>query len=313
MDIAFFDETKNAYDGITELYNLIHPIIISFANLKKEIIELKNNFPNITNDDIKNRYRLPNVRSTKTGYVKIFLEEDVDAFESKVAWLLLTNIFSIYEGWLETLISGPFSGMIDSHNTLSKIVKRLQFPEKIKTEIARLQENESGIMSRCFLPVLMNNTHYTNTDIGDLMKCYRFFKELRNSNVHGDGNVTQEVIDEYNAFIAIKSNINIESSFIVPPPVLGDKYNLLLDDVIAFSNVILDLIVVLDAKLTCSNVAEQIFLEKFRSRGKNLDLNSNPDKAADQCARMAKMAGIRVYPTNRLDFMNYLKLKRLVF
>jgi len=308
MDTAFFDETKIAYDRITELYDLIHPIIISFANFKKEIVELINNCPDITEDEIKKRYRLPNVRSTETGYVKIFLDEKVETFESKVSWLLLTNTFSIYEGWLETLINGPFSRLSNQDS-----VKNLQFPRSIKSEITRLKENESGIMTRCFLPTLMNNTHYTNTDIKDLMKCYRFFKELRNSNVHGDGKVTQTVIDKYNDFIVIKDNIIIESTFLVPAPVLGEKYDLLLDDVIAFSNVILDLIVVLDAELTCSNVAEQIFLEKFRSREKNLDLNSNPDKAADQCARMARMAGIRVYPSNRIDFMNYLKSKRLVF
>lgn len=306
MDVAFFDETKNAYNRITEIYDLIHPIIISFANFKTEVMGFKLVFPNITEKDVTNRYKLPGVRSTMTGYLNLFMKEEVATFESKVSWLLLTNIFSIYEGWLEQLMNGPFSRVKNRDS-----VKNLQFPGSIKSEISSLQETETGIMRQCFLPTLQRNTHYSSTDIDDLLKCYRFFKELRNCNIHNDRKVSQNVVDAYNDFDAIRGNIIVKSTLIAPAPVLGDDYNLLLDDVIAFSNVVLDLIVVIDAQLTCSYIAEQIVLTKLRDCKNKLTLNADQIKAGDQCARMARKAGIRVYPSNRIEFMNYLKANRL--
>ena len=308
MDVAFFDETKNAYNRITEIYDLIHPIIISFANFKTEVMGFKSVFPNVKEKDVTNRYNLPGVRSTKTGYLNIFMNEDIDVFEGKVSWLLLINIFSIYEGWLEALMNGPFNDVKQQ-----KSIKKLQYSDDIKAEIIRLQQSESGVMRQCFLPTLQRNTHYTSTDIEDLLKCYRFFKELRNCNIHSDRKVTEGVINAYNEFNLVRSNIVVKSTFIVPTPIINTEYNLLLDDVIAFSNVVLDLIVVIDAELTCSQVAEDIVLEKFKNLKKKFDLNSDLTKAGDQCARMAKKSGIRVYPSNRIDFMNYLKTKRLVF
>lgn len=305
MKKVFFLETKAALERITELFDIIHPLFLSYRNHRADVIQFYAAHPDATDQEYKGRFH---VVYPRTNYKKYFVEETEESMENELSWIILTNLFAIYEGWLEELVCK----LIGPGN--SQIINSLQFVNYTNA-LQTLFKNANSMMDDAFkAKLIIQNNHYIQpiTALTNHLKCYRFFKELRNCNTHQGRRVTQRVVDAYNNFYGIQNALPqfIGIQFFVPN--LNEKYILNFHKVGAFCNVLLDIIFTYDIYLSASDSAEKYLfdiLKDFKHPLSQLGKLTDDEKK-NRCARICAAAGfVEPIPTDELfQFMydNYI-------
>ena len=76
------------------------------------------------------------------------------------------------------------------------------------------------------------------------MLCYRYFKELRNAQVHSGGIANQTAVDSYVAFqpVSDKAQLGRKGELAFDPIVLGQRVSLNLRGVVGFTDVLIKII-----------------------------------------------------------------------
>lgn len=308
MKEAYFEVTREAYDRITETFDLVHPITISVWNMRSEIIGIKEIYPEMTESKFNNRYNYASVVHG-VNYKRTFIDNSWEDFQEKLAWLLLSNLFSIYEGWLAGLHNSVFP-------TLDE--KKMQFPSSslsgISYELNRLTTTKSAITTACFYNRYKGKKHYSSVPLDNLIYCYRYFKELRNCYIHNGIKASQKLCDAYNDFLPYHSasDLGIKEKLEIISPVLGKTCRISLRGVIGFSEIILRLLVTCDAELLQSMEGEQYLIEQLRAVSTNLKvLSGNPTKALHQAGRYCVKAGFMM-PDDLETMKRYLLANKIV-
>lgn len=326
MTDAFFDVTKSSFESITKLCNLIHPISVSMWNMRVEINQMKEWVPDITNQQLGCRF-LKDSGITGVDCITAFVDTTWEEHKKEIAWIFLTNLFAIYEGWLHGLRSEVFDG---EHGNLSE--KAMQFPDaKMKKEIdssgnetetivsngiveelERLTSDESQLLCNVFFETYAKKKHRcfvedsdTNVMVLDkellknLLYCYRYFKELRNCYIHNAQLANDTLIKAYNDFAAKVVDASKLGMDEIPEhfvPAVGQPISVSLRGVIGFSHVIRMIMLTVDTKLLRSKYAEREFLRRLKNVYSNETrpvLNRNANIATQEIIGLAKKAGFR--------------------
>lgn len=309
MKEAYFEVTRNAIDRVTETFDLVHPITISVWNMKSEIAGIKEVYPAITESQLNGIYNYASVVHG-VNYKKNFLELSWEEFQKKLAWLLLSNLFAIYEGWLAELKRACFKNMD---------IKNMQFPttgtnEGVYNEINKLTATSSFVTSACFYNKYKRKKHYSTVSLDNLIYCYRYFKELRNCYIHNGIRASQQLCKAYQAFLPYNSatGLGIKGSLEIYKPILGKVCNVSLRGVIGFSEIILNLLVTCDAELLKAKKGEDYLLKQLKKVHTQIRcLNGDPDKAKKQAGRICVKAGF-VMPDDLGTMKQYLLNNHIV-
>lgn len=290
-------------DRITEIFDLVHPITISVWNMKSEIAGIKAIYPEISESKLNNRYNYASVVHG-VNYKRTFIDLSWEEFQEKLAWLLLSNLFAIYEGWLAELKEDCFPNMD---------IKNMQFPtvgttKGIYNEINKFTASSSTLTSACFYAKYSSKRHYSLVPLDNLVYCYRYFKELRNCYIHNGIKVSQKLCDAYLAFLPYHSDtaLGIKESLEIHSPILGDSCSVSLRGVIGFSEIILNMMVTCDAELSKAKEGEDYLLKQLKQVHTQLRcLNGDPEKSKKQAGRFCVKAGF-VMPDDLETMKQYL-------
>ena len=99
----------------------------------------------------------------------------------------------------------------------------------------------------------------------DLLRAYRYFKEMRNTIMHGGGVASPSTVDAYSAFVNIPiSNLYFGKPPLAPMVAAGLPVKLELSDVVGLSNIVHRLIVTFDAALAVSTYAENDLVRRLQ-------------------------------------------------
>lgn len=101
----------------------------------------------------------------------------------------------------------------------------------------------------------------------ELLIGYRYFKECRNSYIHSDGKITNDILNAHSNFsqvLATNPNL-LRSPFSLPIGIIGEKIQLNIKDVILFTRIIKCLISTFDAALCVSINCESTLETRLRS------------------------------------------------
>lgn len=141
MNDAFFSATKHALKNITGVYDMVWPISVGLWNLRYMVAGIRAECSEeVTESFLANKF------SAGSGvhgvnYKKAFTDTSWEEQKRNFAWILLNNFFPIYEGWLEELKKKNFNDLD---------IKKLQYPDKIQNEIARMKNNPSNVLKMLF-------------------------------------------------------------------------------------------------------------------------------------------------------------------
>lgn len=308
MAKPFFNVTLQAANRVTELFDLVHPIALSYWNMKCSVIGTNELLP-VSQKLYNERYNTAKVVHG-VNFKKSFIDLSWDDFENNLSWLLLNSLFSIYEGYLNNLKS-DFS-LSDND------IKNLQFPTEIDSstgipcsgydKIIRdiNSRSNSNIMNDCFYSKYKSSKNYPLVPIENLLKCYRYFKELRNCYVHNNIIASQKLKDAYDNYITVKSSLGIKKELIIDVPVVDTEIKAYLYGVIGFSEIILRLLYHLDTELLKTTQGENYFKDNINKKYKKKEMfSTDADKCIKQINRFCTGLGF-MQPENPLQLKKYL-------
>lgn len=300
MAEVFFRASRDALSNITYAFDFVHPVTISLKYLRNLVNRLDIPDQCSTYEMIKTLID-PDTTVHGVNYKRSFIDQTWKEQEERIAWLLLNNLFAIYEGWTCRLYTDIFA---DGGYEEKSFEKMLQFPESSN----RIIENDkSKVMENAFYEIYRNSSGLDFDKLDNYLLCYRYFKEARNCFMHRNFITSDKVVDAYKKYekIATKEELDISEVLITIKPVLNETLKLNLRGVIGFSQIISRIIRIWDSYMLCLKPAEKEFLDRKPESWTTHTLNSNVDIAKEQTMSYALKAGFKK-PKWSIDYQNFL-------
>lgn len=304
MRQAFFDFTVQYCDLLTNLLTTIHAISISFWNMKSEIAGIKALYDKVTEKELDKCFNISN--STTGVNYKFFSQTEFADFQERLAWILLVDACSIFEGFIAKL----------SEQIGIKCKKNLEFPSEARNVIEHYKSQDKLLLN-CFYKSRKKVKEYPTASLEDLLKCYRYFKEIRNCYTHNAAYADDKLIEAYKDFIPVnkKSALGLDSALkisVITEDKKNERISINLYGVIGFTNILIKLIYMYDTEFMCTNGGLEYFSQKIKKSVKEkVNLSSNAERRKQKIASICKAAGFWK-PDDEEAMLNYLKKNNLV-
>lgn len=261
-------ETNDAIEEITKLFHFVWPAALGLWNLRLLVEGYEKITENPKKIDINARLA---TGSGIFGCDLIGMCKDYTWENQKevFAEILLTNLFSIYDGWAESIADGMnsnSSGIKINAKDFYRIDENLN--AKINNVIKNINtDNYDNGLKLFLMPTFRQNKKYSFSKIDNLIMCYLFFKESRNSIIHRNGIADKKLMDAYDRFLncATPSDLGVKEVPEYIKPVLGDKVSLSLRGVVGFSEIIIRIIITVDAEISASGLAKRAICKKLKN------------------------------------------------
>jgi len=294
----FFDSTRQAHTKLSKLFDFVWPTACASWNLRHQIAGYIAAYPSATDPELKGRF-ITGSKITGANLRGAFVDR---TWEDHLSWFsdnLLTSLFPLYEAWIEDLlvelaVSGPLYVQEMQFPAGSTIIAKSGKPTKPKIGvtgvIARLTQKQSALLAKNIHPGLTKNEGYSIGQLDNLMRCYRYFKEVRNSRMHAGGRASDDAVQAYLAFLPVATAANLNVTKLEPPVAIvkGSAVDLSLRSVVGFGEIVMNVFATVDAELACSRTAEVVFADLWRKTMPTIPLGL-PRKTA---RRYNKLSGI---------------------
>ncbi|OOP73187.1 hypothetical protein [Clostridium beijerinckii] len=265
----FMEETVYALEQISKLYHFIWPSILALRNYKNKVDEYVKDNPEVS-ENMLNKLFAEDFEYNGIDFHKAIINKTWEEHLEDFAIVLLTNAFAIYEGWLSEICEvTEFNGYTNSYGKFIKYEKVFQFPSNGNNGIGRalneLNNTRCDAMIDSFYANTVNNKKYSLNKIENLLICYRFFKELRNSFIHNGGICDKKLFDSYNFYqrIANISLLGVKEVPNVNPVILNEPITLDIRGVVGLTDVIIRMIITIDAEISKSEFGLRYFMKKW--------------------------------------------------
>lgn len=317
----FFRTSRSAFRQVTELFDFVTPTAAALWNLRWQVVGFCSHHPGASVQILNDRF-VSGSGLHGANVKRACMDTTWEVQQQQFAKFLLISLFSIYEGWLADVLH-----VVAPAARRQELSKRCQFPDSaarggngIVAAITEIKHSNSPMLVSAFYSELTKHKKNSLANIGDLLICYRAFKECRNSFAHQNGLATQTAVDSCQAYAALSaSNLGVPEKPVLPLVLLNDRITFSLRGVIGFSDIILRIIATLDAEFSSSGMAEREFrdqwIEKHTLNGKIPRLllrSSGKNRREKQLARIVKKIGLpRPSQVSQID--SFLKQHNFVF
>lgn len=268
MARPFFQASRDYLGRHNALNDFVHAASAALWNTRWQVRGYVAAMPSATHDDLQARF----VHGSGINGVNIkrsFVDRSWEDDQHELALLLLTNVFSLYEGW-----AAEMSELFGDDDA----AKQLQFPSRhyrtryrrngVRDAIRRMANGGiSPAMTTAFAIPLKADKQYREAELDELLLVYRYFKECRNSYAHANGGATAGVVAAY-ADLANTTAATLKARELpkMSAPTLGDPVVLSLRGVIGLTGIVYQMVRTIDALLAATVTAEQEFLSNYRQR-----------------------------------------------
>ena len=248
-----------------ELYDFALPAAAAMWNLRWQVRGYIDAKPDVSATELSDRFVFG------SGFSYRNLREPVERTtwatqQDQFARFLLTNLFSLFEGYvaeLEMVFQSP------------GLAKALQFPSSGITSrradgvgevLGQLTSRKSATMATSFTSALEHQSRFKGSELDTLMVMYRYFKEVRNAFAHRNGTAEDYMEEAYKAAALLPSwPLSPDLRSAIPAIVGGDRVSISWRNMQSFSEMLLVIVTTIDAKLSATPTAESIFLDLWKS------------------------------------------------
>ncbi|MFN8414399.1 MAG: hypothetical protein U0Z26_18610 [Anaerolineales bacterium] len=268
MKKLYFSASNDVIEQVTDLYDFVWPTASAIWNFRWQVKGFVNEvgLENITQQNLLDRFDWGS-GIHGVNLKRAIFEKSWEAQQEQFAKFLLINLISIYEGCVASI-----QPILDFDDNTSKNLQRPSgiarngSPIGVSAAISRITSHKSTLLENAFYPPLRNHNKNSLPQLENLLICYRFFKECRNSLAHGRGIANQWAYDNYAIFsnIANPQDLNV---YEIPqhfPLVVGEPIKLSLRGVVGFGDVIIKLVSTIDAELVVSENAENELIKRAK-------------------------------------------------
>lgn len=290
--VAFaFPETDEAAREITRLFDFVWPTAAALWNLRWQVSGFLTAVPDASSQDVAGRFVSGSgiVGADVKGMVtKLTWEEQKDRF----AEFILTNVFAVYESWARRLISSTGVRKM-SDRDLYRIGNGST--SGLPAFISHVTATPSATMQTAFQPAFMRHKKVHVTELENMLRCYTYFKEIRNCQIHNGRVADQKAVEAFNSFSPVSSASALKTKEAVEhfPVTHGSHTRLSLRGVVGFCDIVLRLMITVDAQLSGSDAAERAALVRIRSTIDPIPTLSRDDRRMRRAIRsICRRAGL---------------------
>ncbi|MFN7715969.1 MAG: hypothetical protein ACK5QS_10880 [Pseudanabaenaceae cyanobacterium] len=286
----FFSSSSQIASRITDLYDFVWPTAAAIWNLRYQVDKFILDNPSIDDETLLSNF-VAGSGIHGINLRRACIKSTWDEQQEQLAKFLLIEICALYEAWLDYVF-----GELGINNNLKD---SFQFPTNgnkgISNALTSLQISVSPELSASIYPTLVRNSKYSLFHIENLLKCYRYFKECRNSLIHHGGMANIKAVEAYAAFQPL-TTINLGVTEIPDhTPIIqkGDPILLKLRGVVGLSDIVIRLIVTFDAEFSKVNNAETVLRDRWmEAYGRGLALPFDTIRKEKKIARLIKNLGL---------------------
>lgn len=253
---TFFIETQSINEQMGEFLNFTWASYAGLREMWWQVKGFSHCFPDVDNKVFKEKFLsgldLPGGVDLESVCLNIEWNEHVHRFSKS----LIFEACTMYEAWVEMICEHVLPGD-------DKAKKSLQYPSKNGSDgymrvINKVNLNTSAFIKDNFFPIV--STHKMNRwgRINDFLVMFRYFKEIRNSFIHGSGRVSPSIIDCYNEVVTFQNARGHLTKFPIKlsQPTINTRIDISLRDSVIFFSYIKYLMITFDAAICVSSNAE---------------------------------------------------------
>jgi len=182
----------------------------------------------------------------------------------RIAEIALVNVIAIYEVWCEEMCNKL------GHDDLAV---RLQFPTNaartrgVGSAIDQLTSSGSAALKSSIYPALTLSKKYSIGSLDNLLKCFRYFKEMRNTFMHRGRRCDGKLYGAQSEFVPVANAAALGMTFVPEHSVyqIGEPISLSLHGVLGFTGVILRVVTTVDAELARSSLADTEIVRRIKT------------------------------------------------
>jgi hypothetical protein len=311
MAYYFFPATKSATLQITDLFNFVWPTAAALWNLRWQvkgfIAELAQP---PTPAQLNDRFVFGSeIHGADLKHACV--DTTWDEQKHHLASIVLTNAFAVYEHWADEILDSL--GMGDGKGKLLQFDYGPTDVRGLRGTVHLLHATESAVLKTAFYPRYVRSAKYSWTHIENMVAAYRFFKELRNAQIHNGGIASQRTANAYRVFapVSSKSHLGMKGALIHDPVAEGDHIKLHIRGVVGLCDILFRMMVTLDAELCRSERAEGILEQRFRGARLRQLTSGRPQRRRRQINDFCRSAGLP-HPKDAELVRTFLISKRLI-
>jgi hypothetical protein len=311
MPHYFFPATKAAAEQVTELFDFVWPTAAALWNLRWQVSGFLNEAPDSTPKQLNDRFVFGS-GIHGTNLRKSCIDTTWDSQKHHLAGIMLTNAFSIYEHWADEILVSV--GMGDGKGKLLQRDTGSKGEPGLCETVNSLCKAECAVLKSAYYPFFSSGSKYSWPNIKNQLACFRYFKELRNSQIHNGGKATARAEAAYLLFAPIsgKHDLGVRGELVHEPVVQGQYFRLHLRGVVGFCDILLRMMTTVDAELCRAAAAETTLTNAFKTGARLISTFSTNHKSRHmQVLGSCKRAGLPP-PSDARAIEKFLLEKRLV-
>lgn len=256
---CFFFQSKLIEAQITELFDDLWPTVTAIKNLRWQVNGYYHEMNVKQNSKLATRFVDSDDKTNRPNLYRYCIEQTWEQQEYSISRNLLTNIFALFEGWIEIIL--PLLGINEKKG------KDLQFADKARTMLVSLQQHPNTILVDTFYDVYVRkNSGSKLAHLENYLKVYRFFKECRNSIIHRGGKTDQRTVEAYADTLGLTTvDLDVaEVPEMFSVSAVDETVKISLRGVVGFSQIVLKLVEVMDMEFIKANKAIDCFISQIK-------------------------------------------------
>ncbi|MGF7211962.1 hypothetical protein GGE65_006584 [Skermanella aerolata] len=262
MNKYFFQETNDFHDEIISLHDFVLPAATALWNFRQTIgDEIKNN-SKVTATELAAKYNTAPTTRVSTNLITPFRDHTWDQQRERLAEVALVNVIALFEIWCDEL--AELFGR-------KELAIKLQFPtgphntDGVGFALSELAAVKSPAIANSIYSSLSRTKKYSLSKLDNLLKCFRYFKELRNCYMHRGRKCDNRLFGWQSQFVVVANEASLGMDFIPEHKIykIGDDVSLSLHGVLGFTEVLLRIATTVDAELSATPVGEKVLVERI--------------------------------------------------
>ncbi len=245
MKRPFFETTLEALNAITSIYDFLWPTAASLWNLRWQVAGYYHARPAASVPELQARF-IEGSGIHGANLKRACIDTSWEQQQAVLAGILLTNLFAIYEGWAERTMRffGNCDHLLDRYESLGRL--------------RTLQSPRSELLDKTVYPVLTASPEYDINRLDNYLMTYRFFKAIRNKQLHAHGIADDKSEAAYKKFSGIATPAGLGVTEVPEhfPVLTGQPVKITLRGVVGFSSLLRRMLHTMDAELARAKSAE---------------------------------------------------------
>lgn len=294
---------------MAEVFNFIWPTATALWNLRWQVRGFIETVKDARQDQLNSRF-VEGTDLPESDFREACINQTWDQQKEQFAAFLLIDIFALYESWIDNTLGD--GGLQIEEGKRTSLGKALQF-SNARNALLALTTDKSPMLINAFRPRLLQNPKYAEEKLENLIACYRYFKEIRNSLAHRGGIADKKAEDAYSEFasVASVSMLGVKEVPLHYPVVSGQKVKLNLRGVVGMADVIKRLITTIDIELCQAKKAEREFETRWKAINGSLPIYLPVKQREARLRQYVRKLGFP-NPSATDEIEKFLKAKKLI-